>query len=820
MLPVLLTARASAEQVLHVDATAAPPTAVTGYLHMGTPVSRAGHRLDINSRYLSLDGKPWLPVMGEFHFARVPAADWDAELSKMKAAGVSIVSTYVFWNYHEAQPGVFDWRDDRDLRHFVELCAKHGLYVMLRIGPWAHGEVRYGGIPDWVVQAMPTRRDDATYLHYVDRFYRQIAAQLGGLWWKDNGPIISVQIENEYNASGPGQGAEHIAHLKAMARAAGMDAPLYTVTGWDGTVFPLHDVVPVFGGYPDEPWSTSNQALPANETYAFRFDTRVSGADLGAQTKSASKGDADASAPYTPFLSAEFGGGVPAMYRRRVVMAPDDIASMLPVQLGSGINLYGYYMFQGGRNLVGPTTLEENTLIGGFNDTPIVSYDFQAPLGQYGQERPVLDRLRPFHYFLQAFGDRLASMAVHAPATLPASSADLKTPRYAVRSLGDSGFVFLNNHVRQYAMPTQQQVRFSVKLPHGTLAFPRTPIDIPADAYFIWPFNFDMDGAHLRYATAQPMARLQNGNDVTYVFVASDGIVPELAFDAGTEVSASTGKIERTQDATLISALHPGTAAAITLHGDHGHRLQVLILNEAQARQAWLRQAGGVDQLWLTAQQIYFDHDVAKLSAIGDTHFRFATYPALSPSINASLPLRNAGQDGLFTIYEAQADARAIHAQIKPVRDALPVPPVRIGGAAQAPMQPIPETFGDAAAWSIELHAQALDGLRDAYLQIDYQGDIGRLFAGTALLDDNYYNGQAWQIGLRRFASTLKAPWTLTVLPLRADSPIYIQAPYRPSLKDGEQVARVIKVEVVPAYGLDVRLDSKKVQGSAPSPAK
>jgi hypothetical protein len=820
MLPVLLTARASAEQVLHVDATAAPPTAVTGYLHMGTPVSRAGHRLDINSRYLSLDGKPWLPVMGEFHFARVPAADWDAELSKMKAAGVSIVSTYVFWNYHEVQPGVFDWRDDRDLRHFVELCAKHGLYVMLRIGPWAHGEVRYGGIPDWVVQAMPTRRDDATYLHYVDRFYRQIAAQLDGLWWKDNGPIVGVQIENEYNASGPGQGAEHITHLKAMARDAGMDAPLYTVTGWDGTVFPLHDVVPVFGGYPDEPWSTSNQALPPNETYAFRFDTRVSGADLGAQTKSASKGDADASTLYTPFLSAEFGGGVPAMYRRRVVMTPDDIASMLPVQLGSGINLYGYYMFQGGRNLVGPTTLEESTLIGGFNDTPIVSYDFQAPLGQYGQERPVLDRLRLFHYFLQAFGDRLAPMAVHAPATLPASSADLKTPRYAVRSLGDSGFVFLNNHVRQYAMPAQQQVRFSVKLPHGTLAFPRTPIDIPADAYFIWPFNFDMGGAHLRYATAQPMARLQNGNDVTYVFVASDGIAPEFAFDAGTEVSVSTGKIERTQDVTLISALHPGTAAAITLRGERGRKLQVLILSEAQARQAWLRQADGVDQLWLTAQQIHFDQDVAKFSSIGDTHFRFATYPALSSSISASLPLRNAGQDGLFTIYEAQAEARTLRAQIKPLRDALPVPPVRIGGAAQAPMQPIPETFGDAAAWSIELPAQALDGLRDAYLQIDYQGDVGRLFAGTALLDDNYYNGQTWQIGLRRFASTLTAPWTLTVLPLRADSPIYIQAPYRPSLKDGEQVARVIKVEVVPAYGLDVRLDSKKVQGSAPSPAK
>ena len=800
----LLAARASAEQVLRVDASAMPSAATSGYLHMGTALSPAGRRLDINSRYLSLDGKPWLPVMGEFHFARVPEQEWEAQLLKMKAAGVSIVSTYVFWNYHEAQPGVFDWRGDRDLHHFVELCARHGLYVMLRIGPWAHGEVRFGGIPDWVVQAMPTRRDDAAYLSYVDRFYRQMAAQLTGLWWKDNGPIIGVQIENEYNLSGPGQGAGHITRLKAMARAAGMDVPLYTVTGWDGTVFPLHEVVPVFGGYPDEPWSTSKQALPPDETYAFRFGTRVSGADLGAQTKSASKGDAGASAPYTPFLSAEFGGGVPAMYRRRAVMAPDDIAAMLPVELGSGINLYGYYMFQGGRNLIGPTTLEESTLTGGYNDTPIVSYDFQAPLGQYGQERPLLGRLRPFHYFLQAFGDRLAPMAVHAPAVLPASPADLRTPRYAVRSLGDSGFVFFNNHVRQYAMAAQRQVRFSIQLPHGTLSFPSQPIDIAADAYFVWPFYFDMDGIALRYATAQPMTRFKHGDEITYVFVASDGIAPEFAFDGDVKVLGTHGKITHTMDATLVSGLQPGTSAAISLQGKQGGTLRVLLLSQAQARQAWLQQTSDTTRLWLTAQQLYFDHDTAKLTSIGDTGFRFETYPALTQP-SANLALQVTGHDGLFTVYQAHATPHTLQAEVKPLRDALPVPPVRIGGGAQAPMQPFPETFGDAAAWSIALPPHALDGLRDAYLQVDYQGDIGRLFAGNALLDDNYYNGQAWEVGLHRFASALDTPWTLTVLPLRADSPIYIQAPYRPAQKEGEQLARLLKVSVVPAYGLDVQ---------------
>jgi Beta-galactosidase len=230
-LAIMLAGHAAATQLLRVDATSMPAPVSRGYLQMGTSTARDGQTLEVNSRYLELDGKPWLPVMGEFHYVRVPEHDWNAELLKMKASGVDIVSTYVFWNYHEPQPGQFDWRGNRDLRHFVQLCAQDGLKVVLRIGPWAHGEVRFGGLPDWVVQSMPTRRNDPTYLHYVGLFYAQIAEQVRGLWWKDDGPVIGVQIENEYNLDGAGQGAAHIATLKAMARADGMDVPLYTVTG-------------------------------------------------------------------------------------------------------------------------------------------------------------------------------------------------------------------------------------------------------------------------------------------------------------------------------------------------------------------------------------------------------------------------------------------------------------------------------------------------------------------------------------------------------------------------------------------------------------
>src|SRR6188472_3718959 len=121
--------------------TPPPPADFRG----GTSVNPSGQMLEVNSRYLLLDGKPWLPAMGEFHYSRVPESEWEDELLKMKAAGVQIVATYVFWIHQEEVQGQFDWSGQRDLRHFIQLCAKHGLYVYPRLGPWAHGEARNGG---------------------------------------------------------------------------------------------------------------------------------------------------------------------------------------------------------------------------------------------------------------------------------------------------------------------------------------------------------------------------------------------------------------------------------------------------------------------------------------------------------------------------------------------------------------------------------------------------------------------------------------------------------------------------------------------------
>ncbi|HTY36725.1 MAG TPA: beta-galactosidase, partial [Bacteroidota bacterium] len=400
-----------ADHPFTIDATRIPQPPQMGYLEMGsTDAGRCpdGSILSVNSRYLVLDGKPWLPVMGEFHFSRYPQKYWEEEILKMKAGGVDIISTYIFWIHHEEIEGEFDWSGRRDLRAFVKLCAKHGMYVVARIGPWAHGEARNGGFPDWLLTKGPTRLNDSTFLFNVRRFYSEIGKQLTGLLWKHGGPIIGVQIENEYSNRSPNGGEAYLLKLKALAIEAGLDVPLYTITGWDNAVIPPRAFVPVYGGYPDEAWSGSTHELPPDPQGVFQFHVTTPVGTAGIMQGPVSPSP-DSEASHYPRFTAELGGGMEDTYHRRVVISPDDVASMALSALGSGVNLLGYYMFHGGTNPDGAlTTLQESQETDYPNDVPVKSYDFQAPIGEFGQMNGAFRDLKVIHQFIRDFGSDLA----------------------------------------------------------------------------------------------------------------------------------------------------------------------------------------------------------------------------------------------------------------------------------------------------------------------------------------------------------------------------------------------------------------------------
>lgn len=198
---ILLCALLTCLSAVFVHASAAP-------FRFGTAVRPDGRTLEVDGTGLLLDGHYILPVMGEIHFTRVPEQDWERELLKMKAGGINIAACYVFWNHHEASEGVFDWSGGHDLRRFLETARACGLDVVLRVGPFCHGEVYLGGIPEWIVDKAAAdpehyalRTTAPGFLEAVRRLYGQVGEQARGLLWKDGGPVIGVQVDNE--SSGP-----------------------------------------------------------------------------------------------------------------------------------------------------------------------------------------------------------------------------------------------------------------------------------------------------------------------------------------------------------------------------------------------------------------------------------------------------------------------------------------------------------------------------------------------------------------------------------------------------------------------------------------
>lgn len=487
------------------------------HLNMGGKNPK-GEEINVTSRYLTRNGKPWIGVMGEFHFSRYGRENWHRELAKMKAGGITIVSTYLFWIYHEEIEGKMDFGGDNDIRAFIEECKDVGLDVVIRIGPWTHGECRNGGFPDWLLKKDYKLRDNnEEYLAVVKKWYQSIYNEVKGLFYKDGGNIIAVQIENEFVDN-----AEHLAKLKEIAVECGFIAPIYTVTGWNsasGAKIPVDEVVPVFGGYCEAPWENHMNILSPSPHYFFnrmRNDSAI-GTDLIAKTQSDGW-----QLPYEryPFATCELGGGIEVTHHRRPIIKPMDIYAVSLVKLGDGNNLVGYYMYHGGTNKIGElSTFNETKATGYPNDYPILSYDFQAPLSEYGEVREQYGLLNMLHMFVNDFGEEFAPMiAVDSENTVAAD--DTNSLRYGMRTNGKSGFVFVNHYQRLTELANIENAVISAE----NVEFP--PIDVKGEVSFFMPFNMKMGDSVLEYATAQPLCKCGD----TYFFAEIPNIKAEYKF--------------------------------------------------------------------------------------------------------------------------------------------------------------------------------------------------------------------------------------------------------------------------------------------------
>jgi hypothetical protein len=735
--------------------------------------------------------------MGEFHYARVHADDWERELRKMKAGGINIVAAYVFWIHHEEIEGQYDWSGNRNLRLLVQLCMKVGLYCYPRIGPWAHGECRNGGFPDWLLAkcGKDVRKDAPVYLSYVKHLYDEIATQLRGLLWKDGGPVVGVQLENELIHNAP-----HIHTLKMMAREAGIDVPLYTMTGWGPAAVPEDEVIPVFGGYPDAFWDlqAATWSRESRKSYFFSSlrDDNAIGKDL---LKPQELADLSYMQRY-PYGTCETGGGMQVAYRRRPEVTADDIAALAYVKVGNGSNLLGYYMYHGGSNPPGKlTTMQESQATGYPNDLPVINYDFQAPLGEYGQARPSFHALRRLHLFINSFGSQLAPMPLVLPQEPPASLDDTETVRWSVRSDGESGYIFVNNYQRVENLPTHAEAQFQLNLTDEIVRVPQVPTVLPSGAYFIWPVNMNLDGAVMKYGTIQPVTCLTQSIAKLYVFSAIDGIIPEFAF----EPANVKGMEPMLKGSATLAGLRPGTNCAINIGLDDGHSVNMLVLTQAQSLQLYHLFIWGSDHLILCSETVYVNENTLHINTRQAGDVSFAVYPPPDGKLTVNGVALKQQDDGIFTRYSVPVAPSTIVINAHKEQEATQAPPIATGewGA----IVPDDSAYDGAEVWTVSIPADALASERDVFLQVSYIGDIGRAYIGDKLVADDFFFGRTWEIGLRHFASELKKqPLTLKFLPLRKDAPVYIPLERRPDFGEHDQLVHVGLIHAVCYYDLEV----------------
>jgi beta-galactosidase len=354
---------------------------------------QAQHRSGLvadSGRYM-LDGRPFQIISGELHYARVPRAYWRDRLRKARAMGLNTVSTYVFWNYHETTPGHYDFTGQHDIAAFIRIAGEEGLHVILRPGPYVCAEWELGGYPAWLLAdtAMVLRSTYPGFTAPAARWLDTLGRRLAPLLWTHGGPIIAVQVENEYGSFDRDTSYMRW-QLNALRHAGFGDALLYTADG--PSQLPR-------GTLPDLPAVVNFGPGDADSAFAHLARFRPNG----------------------PRMSGEYWAGWFDQWGRRhnsTDPAPQERELAWMLAHGYSVNLY---MFHGGTT---PGMMNGANVDGGRYHPQTSSYDYDAALDESGRPRA--------KYF--AFRDTIAKYTRQALPAVPASEATISVPAFAFRA--------------------------------------------------------------------------------------------------------------------------------------------------------------------------------------------------------------------------------------------------------------------------------------------------------------------------------------------------------------------------------------------------
>ena len=615
-----------------------PPT--VKYLQLGHS-GPVGKEIRINNLYLEEGGIPQLPVMGEIHYNRMDSRYWRDALLKMKASGIDIVATYCIWSLHEEFEGELSWEGHLNLRRFIELCKELDMKVHLRFGPYCNAEIKNGGLPDWIVnnKNLITRSNDPLYLEYTRRWYQAVYDQVKGLLWKDGGPVMALQLENEYVR--PGMIVSHLLNLKKMAVEIGFDVPLYSMTHWMDSEYPKGVIVPYAGFYIEAPWTASGKDEIPTSNFEFFTYNRLSdniGTDIikiEGDVESLSGENND-----SPFFTCEIGVGTTAFYQRRAVVPEEMAGENINLRLGCGANMMGYYMYTGGTNPVGKISTYQSS-------GPRISYDYQAPIREFGTLGTVMQETKKYNYFMNDFGTALAP----AVAYLPTTNQDRDNLQWAVRLNGNTGYLFCSNYLYKHSRKDYKNVQFSIKLKDETIRIPRQKVTVKNGTYFLWPFNQELSNVLLKYSTTQPVCSLKEGNNHTYFFFEDDAIPGEYLIENKDirNIEVKNGSYRKEKDRYFINQLTPGKECIIKITKENGSTVRFVTLTEEESDHIWKGTIKGKKFVAITNSSLIYDND--KITLIDDQpSTEIWTY-----------------EDGNFKQQTFQSSAHNLQAEFRPI---------------------------------------------------------------------------------------------------------------------------------------------------------
>jgi len=730
-------------------------------------------KYSFDNKSLLLNGQRIFPIMGEMHYSRVPHHFWSETLSKMKAGGVTVVSAYVIWIHHEEIEGEYDWSGDRNLKAFCECVKKSGLKFLLRIGPWIHGEVRNGGIPDWLLKKdFEVRSNDQGYFDQVEKWYGAIYEQVKDYIAdprseKDfDRPIIGVQIENEFGHCGglyeKEAGELHMRTLQDLAKKVGFSVSLYTATGWGGAW--TGGMLPVMGGYCDAPWDPRTEEIEPSGNFVFtheRNDHNI-GSDHGfgyGITFDMEK---------FPYLTAELGGGLQVTAHRRTIATGEDISSVTLVKMGSGVNLLGFYMYAGGTNPEGKkTTLEESKSSGSLNDLPVKSYDFRAPIREFGQISSSLRELKLLALFARSYGEELCLLPSVIDQEVKAD--DAMTLRYAFRCDKNKGYVFVNNYVRHQKMANY--INMSLLTPDKKTSFP--PLDIDNKDYFFLPFNMKYGKAVVKTATVTPYLKFHSkGAKELFVFYRrrkdfERNSVFQFKDEESKKAAGETFLVLDRQDALNLYVV--------------GEKYLVICSKESCA---WEDERGQLVVSGRNKAEIFvyppLKHEIPGWKNEGRVNKN--TDDSLDPVYFTRYVCENAPKNNATSVYSPN--------------------PRRETDTILA----FPLDFSDLSR--LLNQSSEKSPLNDIFVRLSYTGERANLYVvkdgKRKLLLDNFYLGEkyAWEIGLKRFLQKDSDCYLreeelsnleLEIIPLKKDAKIYLEKHVEFS---GNEICRLKSIKV------------------------